>query len=381
MPALSTVGRADLSGFLKTSVERGDIPGVVALVTSPDAEMYLEAFGFADVAARRPLERDAIFRIASMTKPVTTLAAMMLYEQGELELDAPVVRYLPDYRQPPIVDAFDAATGRVNTHPAEAPITIRHLLTHTSGMAYSFDDPVLAALEKAGTKDDDFPLVHEPGARWTYGPNTLLLGRVVERLTGDPLDVVFRTRIFEPLGMQDTSYRVPDDKRARVVKAYQRSSGTLTELPASPAAGAVRGDAGLASTAHDYGIFVRMLLNGGRSGAVRLAAPATVEAMRTNQIGALRVRRMAATMPSIALSFPVGADHDTFGFGFQIAAPGTSVRSAGSYSWAGVFNTYFWVDPIRRIGAVLLMQVLPFFDEKCAHVAGGFEDRVYRALQ
>jgi methyl acetate hydrolase len=380
-PAISGDGRAALSQFLQAAVEGHEVPGIVALMTSDKAELYFEAFGQANVAERRPMTRDAIFRIASMTKPVTSLAAMMLYEQGKLSLDEPVTTYLPDYRQPEVVVSFDQPSGRLTTRPAARPITIRHLLTHTSGIGYTLDDPTLAALAEAGTKEDQLPLLHDPGEKWTYGANTAVLGRVVEQLFGDPLDVVFRNRIFEPLGMVDTFYRVPAAKRDRLVTRHQRKDGALTETPNAPGeAPPVRGDGGLLSDAHDYGAFLRMLLNGGRGPTTRLVAARTVESMTRNQIGTLTVRQMPATMPAIALSFPAGAGRDTFGFGFQIAAGGTSPRSRGSISWAGVYNTFFWIDPERRLGAVLLMQVLPFFDEPCRRVLEGFEERLYRSL-
>src|SRR5437899_8575739 len=216
-PGIAAAGRADLSSFLKSAVDRGGVPGVVALVTSPERELYVEAVGLASVADRRPMRADSIFRIASMTKPVTSVAAMMLYEQGRLSLDEPVKTYLPDYEQPPVLVSFDRATGHLETRPANRPITIRHLLTHTSGLAYAFNDPVLASLQQAGKKDSELPLIHEPGEKWTYGPNTLLLGRVVERIAGQPLDELFRRRVFDPLKMNDTFYRVPDEKINRLV--------------------------------------------------------------------------------------------------------------------------------------------------------------------
>src|SRR5205085_11385631 len=182
--------------------------------------------------------------------PITSVAAMMLLDQGLLGLDDPLVRYLPDYTQPEVVASFDQTTGKATTRPARGPITIRQLLTHTSGIAYPFDDPVLAALQEQGTRDADLPLVHDPGEKWTYGSSTQLLGRVVERQSGRLLDDFFRTRIFGPLAMADTFYRVPDDKYGRVVTRHQRKDGALVETPnAAGEAAPVRGDGGLASTA------------------------------------------------------------------------------------------------------------------------------------
>jgi methyl acetate hydrolase len=380
-PSMSENGRARLSGFLKAAVENGRVPGIVALVTGPDREVYVEAVGRSNLAADRPLRADAIFRIASMTKPITSVAAMMLYEAGKLSLDEPVATYLPDYQQPPVLVSYDAATRNLSTRPARRPVTIRHLLTHTSGIGYAFDDPVLAALQQAGRKDSEFPLLHDPGEKWTYGSNTQLLGRVLEKIAGEPLDEIFRRRVFEPLAMSDTFFRIPDEKHDRLVTRHQRQGDALVETPnAASEPATVRGDGGLMSDARGYGAFLRMLLNGGDSPRGRLLKARTVDLMTANQIAPLTVREMAAPMPSIALTFPTGAGRDTFGFGFQIAARGTSPRSAGSYSWAGVFNTFFWVDPERRIGVVLLMQVLPFFDDACKAVVEGFEERLYESL-
>jgi CubicO group peptidase (beta-lactamase class C family) len=380
-PAISAAGRAGLSAFLKSAVAADSVPGIVALVTGPDGEIYVEAVGRSRVADNRPMRSDSIFRIASMTKPVTSVAAMMLYEQGRLSLDEPVKTYLPDYKQPPVLVSSDRATGKLETRPSQRPITIRHLLTHTSGIAYAFDAPVLAALQEAGTKDDDFPLLHEPGEKWTYGSSTRLLGRVVEKISGQPLDEVFRRRVFDPLKMSDTSYAVRGEKLERLVTWHQRKSADLAEMPVRATETApVRGDGGLYSTASDYGAFLRMFINRGSAPGGRLLSANTVDMMTRDQIAPLTVREMPAAMPAIALAFPTGVGRDTFGLGFQIAARGSSPRSAGSYSWAGVFNTFFWVDPDRRIGVVLLMQVLPFFDDACKSVVTGFEERLYKAM-
>jgi len=324
---------------------------------------------------------DAIFRAAAMTKPVTTVAVMMLVEQGRLGLDDPVSTYLPEIGSREVLARFDAADATYTTRPAARPISIRHLLTHTSGIGYTFSDPTLAALQKAGRKEAELPLLHDPGERWTYGSNTELLGRVVEKLAGVPLDEFFRRRIFEPLGMVDTFYRVPPEKLARLVTRHERKDGKLTEIANQPIESApVRGDGGLSSTARDYGAFLRMLLDGGRSGSVRLLSDASVRAMTSNQIGEVVVRQQPAANPALTRPFPLGAGRDRFGFGFQIAVASVrDRRSPGSYSWAGINNTHFWVDPDRRVGVVLLMQVLPFYDDACIAVLTGFEERLNRA--
>jgi CubicO group peptidase (beta-lactamase class C family) len=376
-PTIPPQGAAALSTFLRESVARGDVPGVVALVTGRDGVIYHEAFGRLDVARDVAMPRDAIFRIASMTKPVTSLAVMMLVEEGKLKLDDEASKYIPALKSPQVITRVDEATGVHETRPAARPITIRHLLAHTSGIGYVFSNPALAAIQRRTRLGDlDLPLVHEPGERWTYGASTRVLGNIVEQVTSQPIDAFLHSRIHEPLGMRDTSYDVPAAKQARLVTVHQKTDGRFVEQP-NPARfpASVRGDGGLVSTAGDYALFLRMLLGGGALDGRRLVSERTVREMTTNTLGRLRVEQQPTADPARSKVFPLGAGRDTWGLGFQLAArPQTrDARSEGSYSWAGIYNTHFWVDPGRQIGVIVLMQVLPFYDDGAIAVLTGFE--------
>jgi CubicO group peptidase (beta-lactamase class C family) len=264
-------------------------------------------------------------------------------------------------------------------------MTIRHLLAHTSGIGYPFSSPVVARLvERTATRETELPLLHDPGERWTYGASTHVLGRIVERISGQPLDAFLRARVFDPLRMSETSYAVPSHKVPRVATVHRRVGGRLVEQPnASQQAAPVRGDGGLYSTADDYGRFLRMLLGGGALHSTRLLSERSVRLMGENQIGTLKVEEQPAADPTLTRPFPMGAGRDRFGLGFQIAAQerrDAPLRSAGSLSWAGINNTHFWVDATRGIAAVVLMQVLPFYDEACMRTLRGFEELLYQHL-
>ncbi len=382
---LSAEGSDSLSEFLAGAVERGDIPGVVALVLDRNGELYEGAFGKLDAAHRVDMPGNAIFRIASMTKPITSVAAMMLMEAGKLGLADPVSNYLPRFDKPLAISRFNAADGTYDTRPARRAITIRHLMSHTSGIGYGFASPTLFQLMQGTQKtEEDLPLLHDPGARWTYGASTRVLGKVVEALSGQTIDVFLRERVFEPLEMRDTSYAVPAEKLGRVVTVHRRADGVLVEEPnTAEQQSVVRGDGGLYSTAQDYGIFLRMLLNAGSLGKSRLLDEKSVRMMGRNQIGRLVVEEQPVGDPARTRPFPLGAGRDKFGLGFQIASRDEAVagvRSPGSLSWGGINNTHFWVDPKRGIAAVIMMQVLPFYDDACIRVLRGFEQLVYRHL-
>ncbi len=386
-PALDATGAGALSSFLSEIVKRGDVPGVVVLVTAPDRVLYHEAFGKMDTARGVDMRKDAIFRIASMTKALTSTAVMTFVEEGTLGLDDEVSKYLPAFKSPQVLNRLDLAAGTYDTRPAVRPITIRQLLTHTSGIGYSWSDPGLALVEKltGRTSEVDLPLVHEPGEKWTYGPGPKVLGDVIERLSGQRIDVFLERRIFRPLGMQDTGYTVPDTQRTRVVTLHQRTNGRLIETPNPPVIAAqVRGDGRLFSTAADYARFVQMMLNRGQVGSVRLLKASTVGDMSRNQIGDLKIRTQPTVNAAYCKPFPLGAGEDGWGLGFQLTAPGRpdpARRRPGSMGWAGINNTFFWIDPQAQIGAIVLMQVLPFYDEAALGVLTGVEARVYQHLQ
>jgi CubicO group peptidase (beta-lactamase class C family) len=351
--------------------------------------LFEGAAGKLDAAANTALPVNAIFNIASMTKPVTSVAIMMLVEQGKLSLDDPVSRYLPGFDHLQVLTKFNPADGTYEARPAGTTMTLRHLLTHTSGIGYGFASPVLARLTQGNDKKEwELPLLHEPGAHWSYGASTRVLGLIVEKISGESLEAYDQEHILRPLGMVDTSYAVPAAKQARLVKVYTHADGAFKEqppqqpIPTTPTP-PFRGDGGLYSTAQDYGRFMRMLLNGGQLGKIRILSAQSVRLMGENQIGAVFVSQQPVGIPALTRPFPLGAGQDKFGLGFQIAGAGPDAaryRRAGSLSWAGLFNTEFWVDPRSGLAGVLLMQYLPFYDDAAIRTLREFEAGVYEDL-
>ena len=386
---LSAAGAAALTQQLHDSVRRGDTPGVAALVVDREGVLFEGTAGQLDIAKGTAMPANAIFSIASMTKPVTSVAIMMLMEAGKLQLDDPVSKYLDGYANLQVITTFNEQDVTYETRPARKAMTIRQLLAHTSGIGYSFTNPIEFALVNKTQKGEwELPLLNEPGDKWHYGASTRVLGFIVEKVTGEPLERWYQEHIFGPLGMVDTSYAVAPLKQSRVPTQYTRATGTIAPLPQQPIPSAptppFRGDGGLYSTIHDYGRFVRMLLNDGTLGPARILSPASVKMMAENQIGAIFVERQPDANKQRTKPFPLGAGKDKFGLGFQIAAndPATKgYRSPGSLSWAGIFNTEFWVDPVRRIGGVHMMQLLPFYDDGAIRALRGFEETVYKHLQ
>jgi CubicO group peptidase (beta-lactamase class C family) len=376
---LSERAKEALSRQLRDAVEHGDTPGAVEIVVSPDRVLYEGAAG--------KLDTSAIFSIASMTKPVTSVAVMMLVEEGKIALDDPISKYLPGFDNPQVITKFDDKTAKYETRPAKRPITIRHLLTNTSGIGYGFTNPILNRLTQATKKSEtELPLLSDPGERWNYSPGTRVLGQLVEKLTGQRLEDFFQSRIFKPLGMTDTSYAVPVAKQARVARQFSRVNGALREQPQRPPNSNPNppffGDGGLFSTVQDYGRFEQMILNGGRAGATRILSEKSVKLMSQNQTGPVLVELQPDANKELTKPFPLGAGHDKFGFGFQIASGDPhGYRSAGSLSWAGIFNTEFWIDPVKKIGGVQMMQLLPFYDDGAIRTLRGFEELVYRSLE
>ena len=371
---------------LREAVERKQVPGVVALVTDRKGVVYQGAFGVADVATGQPLAADSLFRIASMTKAITSTAAMQLVEQGKFTLDDPVEKYLPEMAKLPVFDSFDAKTGNYHLHMTSKPITVRHVLTHSSGLGYPFTSATLRDFKpRAGETYPDGPLLFEPGEKWWYGTSTDIVGRLVEKISGQKLEDYFRQHIFTPLKMTDTSYNVPEQKSARLVAAQQRDGermdGAIVKASVQPGLTIPQpiGGGGLASTASDYGRFVRMLLNGGELDGARVLKAETVALMGQNHIGNVSVPALASALPR-SRDFTFVADgRDKFGLGFLITTdhvPGK--RSAGSLSWGGISNTYFWVDQNRGIAGVILMQYLPFADPAALAVYDAFERAAYQ---
>jgi methyl acetate hydrolase len=371
---------------LREAVESKDVPGVVALVTNRKGVVYQGAFGVADVATGRALTPDALFRIASMTKAVTSTAAMQLIEQGKFALEDPVEKYLPEMAKLPVFDSFDARTGNYHMHLTSKPITVRHILTHTSGLGYPFTSATLRDFKpRAGETYPDGPLLFEPGEKWIYGTSTDIVGRLVEKVSGQKLEDYFRQHIFTPLKMTDTSYNVPQDKAGRLVAAQQRAGERMDgaiglQNPQPPLTiAAPIGGGGLASTASDYGRFVRMLLNGGELDGARVLKAETVALMGQNHIGAVSVPALKTALPRSADFSFIADGRDKWGLGFLITTdhvPGK--RSTGSLSWGGINNTYFWVDQTRGIAGVIMMQYLPFADAKALAVYDAFERATYQ---
>jgi len=332
---------------------------------------------------------DSIFRIASMTKPITSAAVMMLVEEGEVGLDDPASNDLPGRLPEEVFETFDPTDNSFTSRPANAAMTVRHLLAHTAGLGYNLFNEILFPLlrsQRPPATQLNHPLLHDPGARWTYGESTRVLGYLVESVTGQGIDAFLADRIFAPLGMNDTGFAVASENNDRLVTFHTPVENGLVEQPnpEGTVSVPVRGDGGLFSTALDYARFMRLILNRGLGDdGVRFLAADTVDLMAQNHIGDLRVELMPAADPAMSRPFPLGAGADTFGLGFQITAEHDSatMRSPGSLSWAGINNTQFWIDPDAGIGAVLLMQYRPFYDNTAIEALQGFEARVYEYLQ
>jgi CubicO group peptidase (beta-lactamase class C family) len=382
-------GGAAIDTDLRGAVERQDVPGVVALVTNRERVLYRGAFGVADVATRRALEPDALFRIASMTKPVTSVALMQLVEQGRIGLDDPAEKYLPELAGAKVLASFDAATGDYTLRPAARPPTVRQFLTHTSGLAYPFTSAIWRDLKPRAGDDFPFggPLLFDPGERWHYSTSTDVVGRLVETVSGQKLEDYFRANIFAPLKMDDTFYSVPEAKGPRLVASQQRAGermdGAIVLQQPQPglAIAAPVGGGGLASTAEDYGRFLRMLLNAGALEGARVLKPETVALMGQNHIGAVSVPALKSALPRSADFSFIADGRDKWGLGFLITTDQVAgKRSPGSLSWGGINNTFFWIDPARGIGGVIMMQYLPFADAKALAVYDSFERGAYRLV-
>ena len=369
---------------MRGAVARKEVAGVVVMAADRKGIIYQGAFGVADIAEARPLKLDALFRIASMTKAVTSTAAMQLVEQGRFAIEDPVEKYLPEFAKLAVFDSFDGATGAYRVRPATKAVTVRHLLTHTSGLGYAFTNPTVRDFKpRAGEEYPVGPLVFESGEHWLYSTSTDWVGRLVEKVSGQSLEDYFRQHIFTPLGMADTFYFVPKDKEARLVTVNRRiADGSIVKESVQPPTSGFTpiGGGGLSSTAYDYLRFTRALLNGGELDGARILSAGTVALMGQNHIGAVGVPAQKTALPERSDDFSFIADgRDKWGLGFLITAdavPGK--RSAGSLSWGGINNTYYWLDPTRGITGVILMQFLPFADRKALALYDAFERGVYQ---
>ncbi len=376
---------ANLDDTLKTGIERRKIPAVAAAVASATQTTYSGAFGKRDSGSGMAVRPDSIFYIASMTKAITSAAAMQLVEQGKVKLDEPVARHLPQLSKLEVLEGFDKTTGKPILRPASKPVTLAHLLTHTSGFAYpTWDGNMLKYTQvtntaiPAGTVAPVTPLMFEPGTRWQYGYGLDWTGQLVEAVSGLTLEQYFRKNIFDPLGMKDTGFILSPQKFDRIVSRYQRQpDGSLKQDPRTPPdpPKAFNGGGGLYSTTGDYVRFMQMILKRGQG----ILQPKTVDMMASNQVGQIAAGRLKSYQPerSSDVDFHPGfTDKYTYGFLMNpVAYEGG--RSAGSLAWAGIANTFYWIDLKRGLCAVVMMQFLPFVDKEAVGLLRDFEKAVY----
>lgn len=362
---------AQIDRVFEQAIDSGWIAGGAAMVTRAGTVALERAWGWQDIETRRPMRPDNLFRIASQTKAVTSVAILQLAEQGLLHFDDPVSRFIPEFADPTVLVSYDRETGDMVTRPAAREITIHDLLTHTSGIQYGFNGrPFSEIYARAGVPDlgteqpmtiaqtmaalGRLPLAHDPGERFSYGLNTDVLGRVVEVASGMPLDEYFRVHIFDPLGMDDTGFYLPG-RGTDLTTLYTSMDGMLMPVPEDfspiispdfPVKGAMTyfsGGAGLTSTVRDYSMFLQALHDGGQWNGARILSPESVALMGSNQIGEL------------------GVGLDKFGYGLQITTPegsGDGMRPAGSLSWGGAFQTTYWIDPSHDMVVVMMTQML-----------------------
>jgi methyl acetate hydrolase len=386
--------RARIDDVLRQAVDAKDVPGVVAMAATDKGLLYEGAFGMRVLDDSPAMTLDTVFRIASMTKAITSVAAMQLVEQGKLTLDDPVPNIDPALGSPQVLEGFDAS-GAPKLRPAKRPITLRHLLTHTAGFSYEVWDAntvrYVKATEMPATTTGKvaalrLPLVFDPGDKWEYGINIDWVGRLVEAVSGQTLDAYFRDKIFTPLGMKDSGYITSDEQRARQARVHQRQAdGTLVpqplETPSTPEFWS--GGGPLYSTGPDYLTFLQMLLHGGSFNGVQLLRPETVTRMGQNHIGNIPAGIMKTENPARSndVDFFPGAEV-RWGLGYMLnMQPGPNGRSAGTVSWGGIFNTYYWLDPVQRVTGLIMTQILPFADQRVLQLYGQFESGVYNAVK
>lgn len=376
--------------LLAQSVSSGALPGVVAVVADRDGTLYEGAHGRLSVDGEQPARLDTMFWIASMTKPVVSAAALQLIERGELELEQPVADIVPAFGELPILQGFDGDAPRLR--PATRPVTLRHLLTHTSGCGYWFDNPdVLRYHQVTGVPDPlsgrlqalQVPRLFEAGERWEYGTSIDWLGRVVETVGGADLNAHVRAHIAEPLGMVDTTFDPSEAQRERLMAVHDARTNeplrrSAVALPAEQEFWS--GGGGLYSTAVDYLRFVRALLRGGELDGERILRAETVELAFSDHLqGApMPPEGTRSAVPELSNDVPALPFKQGFGLGLRLMLEDIpTMRRAGSGDWAGLCNTYFWIDRTSGIAAMLLTQVLPFFAGGVVQTLLGFEGSVY----
>ncbi|WP_407157211.1 serine hydrolase domain-containing protein [Bradyrhizobium sp. STM 3557] len=383
----------EIDRLLREKADAAEIPGVVAIAATGGEAIYQGAFGKRDLGTGTPMTLDSVFWIASMTKAITCAGAMQLVEQGRLSLDGPIGKLLPDLNSPQVLDGFDAG-GNPILRPAKTEITLRHLMTHTAGFCYDmWNGDMVRYVEKAGLpgiitcKNDALktPLASDPGTRWEYGVNIDFVGKAIEAVSGQKLDTYLHQNLFTPLGMTDTGFRLGSSQRARLVGMHARGAdGALAPMPFEMEQDPEfhMGGGGLYGTAGDYIKFTHMILNKGRGNGNQVLRPETVATMCENHIGELEMTKMVAAIPSVTNDVDLYPDIvKKWGLSFMINMAATPEgRSAGSLAWAGLANTYYWIDPARDITGVILMQVLPFADRHCLEAFAGFERGIYAGL-
>jgi CubicO group peptidase (beta-lactamase class C family) len=386
-PAIAAPLRTnDIDAILKARVGAGDAPGIVAMAGTRDSVIYQGAFGARAKGAATAMSLDTVFAIASMTKLLTSVAAMQLVERGKLALDGPAARIDPALEAPQVLDGFDVK-GIPQLRPARKPITLRHLLTHTSGFSYQLWDANVVRYGKAARGNPALPrtaLIADPGIRWAYGGSLDRVGRLVEIVSGQTLDRYFRDNITGPLGMHDTGYSISDAQRLRQASLHVRNpNGALVAQPLVKQAEPKEfsGGGGVKSTAPDYLTLLQAILNGGGLPGKRILRPQTVELMSTNQIGDIDAGILKTTNPGLSsdVDFFPGVRLCWGLAGMINIDPVPERRGAGSQTWAGLYNTYYWIDPAARIAGVIMMQILPFADRRALEVYRLFERGIYRA--
>ena len=386
-PLNKPVRTEEIDRALQATVSAREIPGVVAMAANGQSVVYKGAFGFRDMATASRMSTDTVFRIASMVKLLTSVAALQLVERGKLKLDEPAGNIDPTLASAQVLAGFDAK-GVPQLRPAQRPITLRNLLTHTSGLSYPLWDLNVVRYLKVARSNPALPrmpLMFDPGSRWTYGGGLDGVGRMVEIAAGQSLDRYFSDHITGPLGMSDTGFSLTEEQRARQASLHVRdANGKLVprslEKPNVPRVPS--GGGGIYSTAPDYLVLLQALMNGGSLRETSILRPQTVALMAENQIGDLEAGILKTTNPALS------NDVDLFpgvqlrwGLGHMINIdPVPGGRKAGSLTWAGLLNTYYWIDPTMRLAGVIMMQILPFADRQALKAYRQFEHGICHAL-
>ena len=384
------VASSGVDQVLERAVAQGVAAGVVALATNDQGVIYEGAFGKREIGRDADMTLDTVVWIASMSKAITSVAAMQLVEQGRIGLDEPLSERLPNLAGIQVLEGFDDA-GAPRLRPPRRPITLRHLLTHTAGFTYDIWNQDMGRYQQYAAVPGiiecknltlQTPLVFDPGERWEYGVNLDWVGKTVEQLSGQSLEAYFKEHIFGPLGMDDTGFVIRPEQRSRLASMHARQpDGSLVAIPfeITQEPEFYMGGGGLYGTGPDYSKFERMLLGGGRLGGVQVLRPDTVQEMSRNQIGELTVGMLKSVQPGSsndAEFFPGMVKK--WGLAYMISTEvAPTGRSAGSLCWAGLGNTYFWIDPTRRVAGVILTQILPFADAAVLDMYDQFERAIY----